>query len=228
MRATASRTAEGSVVHIDDDAVLATIDAKGHLTALRLLGEDVPAGGANCTSSCPRLKKGCVLLTRRWVVERSFGCLARFWGVSHDFWSACLLWSAALDFPVFVTLMLPKAAYLDPEVFRWEMENVFGGWVCVGRSSEVPERRSMKAFAGPDGGILVTRGRTGRLYAFENACRHRGHELLPCGGSAQAPAIVCPYHAWSYDGEGVGRCPAGGTGLGAEEQARVVAALGEY
>ena len=41
------------------------------------------------------------------------------------------------------------------------------------------------------------------LRAFENACRHRGHELLPCGGSAQsAKAIVCPYHAWTYRFDG--------------------------
>jgi Rieske 2Fe-2S family protein len=98
--------------------------------------------------------------------------------------------------------MLPKAAYLEAAVFDWEMDNVFGGWTCVGRSSEVPERRSMKAFAGPDGGILVARGPNGQLHAFENACRHRGHELLPCGGSASAPAIVCPYHAWTYDFDG--------------------------
>jgi glycine betaine catabolism A len=104
--------------------------------------------------------------------------------------------------PFGTSRMLPKAAYLDPDVFRWEIENVFGGWICVGRSSEVPERRSMKAFAGTDGGILVTRSRSGQLFAFENACRHRGHELLPCGGSAQAPAIVCPYHAWTYDFDG--------------------------
>ena len=35
------------------------------------------------------------------------------------------------------------------------------------------------------------------LHAFANVCRHRGHELLPCGGSAQKRGIVCPYHAWS-------------------------------
>jgi Rieske 2Fe-2S family protein len=104
--------------------------------------------------------------------------------------------------PFGTSRMLPKAAYLDAEVFRWEIGNIFDGWVCVGRSSDVAEQRSMKAFPGADGGILVTRGRSGELHAFENACRHRGHELLPCGGSAQAPAIVCPYHAWTYDFDG--------------------------
>jgi Rieske 2Fe-2S family protein len=41
-------------------------------------------------------------------------------------------------------------------------------------------------------------GPGGRLAAFANTCRHRGHELLPAGGSARRDLIVCPYHAWSY------------------------------
>ncbi|MGI8434341.1 MAG: aromatic ring-hydroxylating oxygenase subunit alpha [Nocardioidaceae bacterium] len=98
--------------------------------------------------------------------------------------------------------MLPKAAYLDDDVFRWEMAHVFAGWMCLGRSSEIGNERSMKAYSVGDSGILVTRDRHGALHAFENACRHRGHELLPCGGSAQTRAIVCPYHAWTYDFDG--------------------------
>ena len=35
--------------------------------------------------------------------------------------------------------------------------------------------------------------------AFANTCRHRGHELLPCGSSATGKAIVCPYHNWAYE-----------------------------
>ncbi len=39
----------------------------------------------------------------------------------------------------------------------------------------------------------------GALHAFANVCRHRGHELLPCGATAKRAAIHCPYHAWTYD-----------------------------
>lgn len=39
----------------------------------------------------------------------------------------------------------------------------------------------------------------GTVRAFANACRHRGHELLPCGAeTVNRTAVVCPYHAWSY------------------------------
>ena len=59
----------------------------------------------------PEAKKGFVLLPRRWVVERSFGWLARFRRLSRDFERLPHV-LAALHFLVFVTLMLPKAAML--------------------------------------------------------------------------------------------------------------------
>ena len=46
--------------------------------------------------------------------------------------------------------------------------------------------------------MLLVRGEDGEVRAFANSCRHRGHELLPCGQSARDKAIVCPYHAWTY------------------------------
>ncbi len=98
--------------------------------------------------------------------------------------------------------MLPKAAYVDADVLAWERRHIFSGWVCVGRASDVPAPRSMKAFDLGESGVLVVRGEDGVLRAFENACRHRGHELLPCGGTAEQRAIVCPYHAWAYDLDG--------------------------
>lgn len=56
----------------------------------------------------PEAKKGFVLLPKRWVVERSFGWLARFRRLSRDFERMPQV-LAALHFLVFVTLMLPKA-----------------------------------------------------------------------------------------------------------------------
>jgi Rieske 2Fe-2S family protein len=97
--------------------------------------------------------------------------------------------------------MLPRAAYLDEAVLAWEREHVFGGWVCLGRSSDVVAG-GLRAESLGDFGVLLGRDGTRQLHAFENTCRHRGHELLPCGGSAQAKAIVCPYHAWSYRFDG--------------------------
>ncbi len=98
--------------------------------------------------------------------------------------------------------MLPVAAYLDDAVLAWEKKHIFGGWVCVGRAEQLRNPHSAAAFAWGEVGVLVTRTKDGSLRAFENACRHRGHELLPCGGSSETRMVVCPYHAWTYQHEG--------------------------
>ncbi len=94
--------------------------------------------------------------------------------------------------------MLPAGSYLDDDVLAWERQHLFTGWVALGRSEELARPRQMKAYPVGGSGVLVTRAADGELYGFENACRHRGHELLPCDGTAEARAITCPYHAWSY------------------------------
>jgi Rieske 2Fe-2S family protein len=95
--------------------------------------------------------------------------------------------------------MLPRAAYVDPAVFEWEKRNFFGGgWVCVARSEQLPQPGDQRAEATGTGGVLLVRDEDGTLHAFANTCRHRGHELLPCGEGTQARMIICPYHAWTY------------------------------
>jgi Rieske 2Fe-2S family protein len=99
--------------------------------------------------------------------------------------------------------MLPRAAYVDEEVLDWERRHFFdGGWVCVGRVDEVTEPRAQKAVRVGNTGVLLTRDDRGELHAFANICRHRGHELLPCGTSAVRGVIQCPYHAWTYELDG--------------------------
>ena len=95
--------------------------------------------------------------------------------------------------------MLPRAAYVDPAVFDWEQRHFFGGgWMCVARSEQLPEPGDQRAEATGMGSVLLVRGEDGVLRAFANTCRHRGHELLPCGEGAQHKMIICPYHAWTY------------------------------
>jgi phenylpropionate dioxygenase-like ring-hydroxylating dioxygenase large terminal subunit len=106
--------------------------------------------------------------------------------------------------------MLPRAAYTDPAVFEWEQRNFFGGgWLCVGRSEQVASPGDQRAETAGTGSVLLVRDEDGLLHAFANTCRHRGHELLPCGGSASQKMIICPYHAWTYDLKGDLRAAAG-------------------
>jgi Rieske 2Fe-2S family protein len=106
--------------------------------------------------------------------------------------------------------MLPRGAYVDPEVFGWEQRHFFGGgWLCVGRSEQVAGSGDQRAESLGDSGVLLARAEDGVLHAFANTCRHRGHELLPCGTTTTQKSIVCPYHSWAYSLDGGLRAAAG-------------------
>ena len=99
--------------------------------------------------------------------------------------------------------MLPRAAYMDDEVLKWERKYLFeAGWVCAGRSSILNTPESQAAIEVGKRAVLLVRDENSVLRAFENICRHRGHELLACGKKLDNQKIVCPYHAWSYEFDG--------------------------
>ncbi len=50
--------------------------------------------------------------------------------------------------------------------------------------------------------LLLARGPDGKVRCFRNACRHRGAQLLVAAAPCRRKAIVCPYHAWTYDLQG--------------------------
>jgi Rieske 2Fe-2S family protein len=98
---------------------------------------------------------------------------------------------------------LPGEAYTSPAVFAWEQEQFFErAWVCLGREEEAGQPGDYRAARMGRQGILLTRDAGGRLHALFNVCRHRGHELLEPGASANAHAIRCPYHGWVYELDG--------------------------
>jgi Rieske 2Fe-2S family protein len=95
--------------------------------------------------------------------------------------------------------LLPRDAYVEQSVFDWEERHFFrGGWMCVGRSEDVARVADQRAESMGRAGAFLVRAEDGVLRGFANACRHRGHELLPCGESRNLPMVVCPYHSWSY------------------------------
>ena len=103
--------------------------------------------------------------------------------------------------------MLPAVAYTSPDVLTWEQRQLFAGsWTCLGRVGELlPEDgdrpTTQRAVTVGDVPALLVRDGAD-LHMFANTCRHRGHELLPEGGSSQRRSVLCPYHAWTYDSRG--------------------------
>jgi Rieske 2Fe-2S family protein len=99
--------------------------------------------------------------------------------------------------------MLPRDAYVSPRVFAFEQERFFAGsWTCVGRDGDLDGAGAQRAVRVGGAGVLLARGVDGRVRAFANTCRHRGHELLGVGEQATRRTVLCPYHAWTYDLDG--------------------------
>ncbi len=95
--------------------------------------------------------------------------------------------------------MLPASAYSSSEVFHWEQRHLFAGsWTCLGRTSSFVDKGNQHALTLGGIGFVVTFSPAPK--AFANVCRHRGHELL--ASSCDRPAIICPYHGWSYNLDG--------------------------
>jgi phenylpropionate dioxygenase-like ring-hydroxylating dioxygenase large terminal subunit len=89
---------------------------------------------------------------------------------------------------------VPASAYRDAAVFERE-RTLFDGPRIVAASSAIGPNDIVPVDVGGFSAIL-TRSPDGQLRAFANACRHRGTRLTdkPC-----RKAVVCPYHAWTYD-----------------------------
>ncbi|HEY0641662.1 MAG TPA: aromatic ring-hydroxylating dioxygenase subunit alpha [Pseudonocardiaceae bacterium] len=121
-------------------------------------------------------------------------------------WPAAPLAAGHLD----ASTMLPAAAYTDPAVLAWERRHLFAGsWSCLGRLDELlPAPATQRGVLIGDVPVLLTVDE-GRLAAFANTCRHRGHELQPDGGTSRQRVVVCPYHAWVYGLDGALRAAPG-------------------
>jgi len=113
-------------------------------------------------------------------------------------------------------LSLPSSDYLDPLVFKREIECIFSReWVAVCRAEEVLNPGDWRVVDLVGESVLVVRGKSGKLTAFYNVCRHRGARLCAPADQALKPGraplppsvlpngnIRCPYHAWTYDSDG--------------------------
>jgi phenylpropionate dioxygenase-like ring-hydroxylating dioxygenase large terminal subunit len=96
---------------------------------------------------------------------------------------------------------LPPAAYIDPEVWEREVDTILRrDWICVARSSQLPDPGDFVAVDVIDQPVIVIRDDDGAIRALSNVCLHRSMPLVSGPGSARW--IVCPYHRWSYGRDG--------------------------
>lgn len=97
---------------------------------------------------------------------------------------------------------LPVEAYLSPEWFAREQEQLFGSvWHFGGFVEDVAGSGDFVTIQAGPHPLLVVRGPDGKLRGFHNICRHRGTQLLRTIGKAKK-SLICPYHHWTYSLEG--------------------------
>lgn len=95
----------------------------------------------------------------------------------------------------------PVHEYFSDAVAKLERDRLFRALpMCVGLSGLLPDRGSYQTHDVSGLPILLTRNDHGRVQAYLNTCRHRGARVAEACGKARA--LVCPYHAWSYDLDG--------------------------
>ena len=96
---------------------------------------------------------------------------------------------------------MPPSVYTSQAHHDAELKQIFAkDWYCVGRSDALSEPGSYTTCELADQPILVIRDRDGTLRALSNVCLHRMSTLLQGRGTTRA--IVCPYHAWTYNLDG--------------------------
>ena len=96
---------------------------------------------------------------------------------------------------------MPPQAYTSDEFAALELEQIFAkDWFCVGRATALAEPGDYLTCELADQPIMVLRNDAGDLHAQSNVCLHRMSTLLT--GRGKARAIVCPYHAWTYNLDG--------------------------
>jgi choline monooxygenase len=93
---------------------------------------------------------------------------------------------------------MPAGLYHSENIYRLEQERIFNrSWLCAGRAAEIPKVGDYLTFSIANQPILILRAEHGEIRAYSNVCLHRMMVLKEGRGNARA--IVCPYHAWTYD-----------------------------
>lgn len=100
--------------------------------------------------------------------------------------------------PGMTPFTMPPSFYTKRGVLPVELDRLFlPGWVCVGRSDEIPEIGDYFTLEMLSEPLIVVRRKDKTVAVLSNVCRHRGSQLL--SGCGNTKRFTCPYHRWSYE-----------------------------
>jgi len=98
--------------------------------------------------------------------------------------------------------LIPSKRYYDEEFYRLECENLWPHvWQMACRTEEIPEIGDWVEYKNLDKSVIVVRTQSG-IKAFNNACRHRGVQLVHGHGNSEKRGFNCPFHGWRWNTDG--------------------------
>lgn len=98
---------------------------------------------------------------------------------------------------------LPRSAFKDADIFEQEKTAIlYNCWIFAGHVSQIPKAGDYFVFDLLDESAIVVRTTDGAVKAFYNVCRHRGSAICK-EKKGSTKLLTCPYHAWSYNLDGV-------------------------
>jgi choline monooxygenase len=107
-----------------------------------------------------------------------------------------------LDAPIEEVRGLPNEAFTSEAFFELEKNRLFPRtWTFAGAASDISDIGDAQPAIVAGHPVILVRQKDGCIGVFHNVCPHRGSRLLtePVAGER---AIVCPYHAWSFELDG--------------------------
>ena len=92
--------------------------------------------------------------------------------------------------------------FVDRELYEIEQERVFARcWLFVGFEDQVKKPGDYFISRMGEESVILSRDRDNSIHVFLNSCRHRGMKVCRYD-EGNTPVFTCPYHGWSYAGDG--------------------------
>src|SRR5262249_57674843 len=96
-----------------------------------------------------------------------------------------------------------RRVYTDQQIFDREMTQIFERvWVYCGHQTQVPQVGDYYAFLIGRQPMFMVRGKDRQIHVLHNRCPHRGVQLCGNQRGNVGSALVCSYHAWSFQLDG--------------------------
>ena len=100
------------------------------------------------------------------------------------------------------TGLIGREIFVDEELYQQEQERVFARcWLFIGLEDQIRKPGDYFISRMGEESVILSRDRDNQIHVFLNSCRHRGMKVCRYD-EGNTPVFTCPYHGWSYAGDG--------------------------